>query len=133
MDYVRDGEIQSRSFVFLKVHCPCILPSLTQSIPKNIPKTYLKFAHPVHDSNKTSIVNFFDFTSLTYLQVVQKGFQDHYQKFYIVKALYTCTYKQQIFYSIVLFHNRNIFQHAIYQILPILYHCHVMDRIIQDS
>ena len=29
MDHVRDGEIQGRSFVFLKVHCPCILPSLT--------------------------------------------------------------------------------------------------------
>ena len=26
MDYVRDGEIQGRSLVFLKVHCPCILP-----------------------------------------------------------------------------------------------------------
>ena len=59
--------------------------------------------------DKTSIVNFFDFTNLTYMQGVQKGFQDHYQKFYIVKALYTCTNKQQIFYSIVLFHNCNIF------------------------
>ena len=29
MHYVRDGEIQGRSSVFLKVHCPCILPSLT--------------------------------------------------------------------------------------------------------
>ena len=29
MDYVRDGEIQGRSLVFLEVHCPCILPSLT--------------------------------------------------------------------------------------------------------
>ena len=29
MDYVRDGEIQGSSFVFLKLHCPCILPSLT--------------------------------------------------------------------------------------------------------
>ena len=29
MDYVRDGDIQGRSFVFLKAHCPCILPSLT--------------------------------------------------------------------------------------------------------
>ena len=27
MDYVRDGDIQGRSFVFLKAHCPCILPS----------------------------------------------------------------------------------------------------------
>ena len=43
-------------------------------IPKNIPKNYLKFAHPVHDIDKISIVNFLDFTSLTYLQVVQKGF-----------------------------------------------------------
>ena len=29
MDYVIDGEIQGRSLVFLKAHCPCILPSLT--------------------------------------------------------------------------------------------------------
>ena len=29
MDYVRDGEIQGRSLVFLKAHCPCILPFLT--------------------------------------------------------------------------------------------------------
>ena len=29
MDYVRDGDIQGRFFVFLKAHCPCILPSLT--------------------------------------------------------------------------------------------------------
>ena len=29
MDYVRDGEIQGRSSVFLKVNCPCILLSLT--------------------------------------------------------------------------------------------------------
>ena len=29
MDYVRDGDIQGRSLVFLKAHCPCILPSLT--------------------------------------------------------------------------------------------------------
>ena len=58
-------------------------------LPKNIPKNYLKFVHPVHDIDKMSILNFFDFTSLTYLQVVQKGFQDHYQKSYIVKAFYT--------------------------------------------
>ena len=38
--------------------------------------------------DKTSIANFFDFTNLTYMQGVQKGFQDHYQNFYIVKALY---------------------------------------------
>ena len=44
------------------------------NLPKNIPKNYLKFVHPVHDIDKTSILNFFDFTSLTYLQVVQKGF-----------------------------------------------------------
>jgi hypothetical protein len=37
------------------------------NLPKNIPKNYLKFVHPVHDIDKTSIVNFFDFTSLTYL------------------------------------------------------------------
>ena len=64
-------------------------------IPKNIPETYLKFVYPVHDSDKTLIVNFFDFTSSTYLQVLQKGFQDHYQKSYIAKAFYTCTNKQQ--------------------------------------
>ena len=29
MDYVRDGEIQGRSLVYLKNHCPCILPSMT--------------------------------------------------------------------------------------------------------
>ena len=44
------------------------------NLPKNIPKNYLKFVHPVHDVDKTSIFNFFDFTSLTYLRVVQKGF-----------------------------------------------------------
>ena len=48
------------------------------NLPKNIPKNYLKFVYPVHDIDKTSILNFFDFTSLTYLQAVQKGFQDHY-------------------------------------------------------
>ena len=47
-------------------------------IPKNIPKNCYKFVHPVHDIDKTSILNFFDFTSFTYLQAVQKGFQDHY-------------------------------------------------------
>ena len=44
------------------------------NLPKNIPKSYLKFVHPVHDIDKISILNFFDFTSLTYLQVVRKGF-----------------------------------------------------------
>ena len=34
------------------------------NLPKNIPKNYLKFAHPLHDIDKTSILNFFDFTSL---------------------------------------------------------------------
>ena len=29
MDYVRHGEIQDRSLVFFKAHCPCILPCLT--------------------------------------------------------------------------------------------------------
>ena len=60
-------------------------------VPKNIPKSYLKLVHPVrvHDIDKTSILNFFGFTSLTYLQVVQKGFQGQYQKSYIVKAFYT--------------------------------------------
>ena len=29
MDYVRHGEIQSRSLVFFKAYCPCILPCLT--------------------------------------------------------------------------------------------------------
>ena len=65
------------------------------NLPKNIPKSYLKFVHPVHDIDKISILNFFDFTSLTYLQGVQKGFLDHYQKFYIAKAFYTYTNKQQ--------------------------------------
>ena len=63
--------------------------------PKNIPKSYLKLVHPVHDIDKTSILNFFDFTSLTYLHAVQRGFQDHYQKSYIVKAFYTYTNNQQ--------------------------------------
>ena len=44
------------------------------TLPKNIPKNYLKFVYLVHDIGKTSIVNFFDFTSLVYLQVVQKAF-----------------------------------------------------------
>ena len=38
MDYVRDGDIQGRSSVFSKVHCLCILPSLTLSM-KTIIKT----------------------------------------------------------------------------------------------
>ena len=33
------------------------------NLPKNIPKNYPKFVHPVHDIDKTSILNFFDFTS----------------------------------------------------------------------
>ena len=37
MDYVRHGEIQGRSLVFFKAHCPCILPCLTQSITKDLP------------------------------------------------------------------------------------------------
>ena len=64
-------------------------------IPKNIPKSCFKFVHPVHDIDKTLILNFFDFTSLTYLLVAQKGLQDHYQKYYIVKAFYTYTNMQQ--------------------------------------
>ena len=28
-DFVRHGEIQGSSLVFFKVHCPCVLPSLT--------------------------------------------------------------------------------------------------------
>ena len=28
MDYVRHGEIQNRSLVFFRAHCPCILPCL---------------------------------------------------------------------------------------------------------
>ena len=32
MDYGRHGEIQGRSLVFFKAHCPCILPCLTQSM-----------------------------------------------------------------------------------------------------
>ena len=63
-------------------------------LPKNIPKNYLKLSYPVHDIDKTSILNFFDFTSLTYLQVVQRGFQDHYQKSYIVKAFHKNTNRQ---------------------------------------
>ena len=60
-----------------------------------IPKSYLKFVHPVYDIDKTSILNFFDFTSLTYLQVVQKGFWDLNKKSYMFKAFYTYTNKQQ--------------------------------------
>ena len=78
-------------------------------IPKNIPKSCFEFVHPVHDIDKTLILNFFDFTSLTYLLVAQKGLQDHYQKYYIVKAFYTYTNMQQWFYSILLFYNFNIF------------------------
>ena len=33
-------------------------------LPKNIPKTCFKFAYPIHDIDKMSIINFFDFTSL---------------------------------------------------------------------
>ena len=64
-------------------------------LPKNIPKTCFKFACPIHDIDKMSILNFFDFTSLTYLQVIQKGFQVYCNKSYIVKVFYTCTNKQQ--------------------------------------
>ena len=39
------------------------------NLPKNIPKNYLKFVHPVHDIDKTSILNLLDFTSLTYRKV----------------------------------------------------------------
>ena len=63
------------------------------NLPKNIPKNYLKFAHPLHDIDKTSILNFLDFTSLTYLQVVQKGFWDLNKKSYMFKAFYTYTKK----------------------------------------
>ena len=35
MDYVRDGEIKRRSLVFLKAHCPCLLPCLTYSVSHN--------------------------------------------------------------------------------------------------
>ena len=41
-------------------------------IPKNIPKNYVKFVRPVHDNDKMSILNFFDFTSLINLQVYKK-------------------------------------------------------------
>ena len=61
------------------------------NLPKNILENYLKFVHPVHDIDKTSIVNFFDFTILTYLQVAQKSFLDYNQKSYTVKAFYTYT------------------------------------------
>jgi len=64
-------------------------------IPKNIPKSCFKFVHPVHDIDKALILNFFDFTSLTYLLVAQKGLQEHYQKYYIVEAFYTYTNMQQ--------------------------------------
>ena len=40
--------------------------------PKNIPKNCFKFVHPVHDNDKMSILNFFDFTSLINLQVYKK-------------------------------------------------------------
>ena len=42
------------------------------NLPKNIPKNYLK-VHPVQDIDKTSIIIFFDCTSLIYLQVLQKA------------------------------------------------------------
>jgi hypothetical protein len=64
-------------------------------LPKNIPKNYLKLFYPVHHIDKKSILNFFDFTSLIYLHAVQRGFQDHYQKSYIVKAFYTYINNQQ--------------------------------------
>ena len=41
-------------------------------IPKNIPKNCLVFVHPVHDNDKMSIINFFDFTSLINLQVYEE-------------------------------------------------------------
>ena len=34
MGYVRDGDIQGCSLVFLKAHCSCISPSLTETIVK---------------------------------------------------------------------------------------------------
>jgi len=41
-------------------------------IPKIIPKNCLKFVHPVHDMDKMSIVNFFEFTNSINLQVYKK-------------------------------------------------------------
>ena len=41
-------------------------------IPKNIPKNYVKFVRPVHDNDKMSILNFFDFTSLINWQDYKK-------------------------------------------------------------
>ena len=40
----------------------------------NIPKHYSKLLQPVHGNDKMSILNFFDFTALIYLQVVQISF-----------------------------------------------------------
>ena len=56
------------------------------NLPKNIPKNYLKFVHPIHDIDKNINSQFFGLNKFNYLQVVQKGFQDHNQKSYIVKA-----------------------------------------------
>ena len=45
----------------------------------------LKFVHPVHGNDKTSILNFFDFTSLIHSQIVQKGFKAIIKKFLLSK------------------------------------------------
>ena len=63
-----------RNHVKLKVALSQKMLKDFQISQKIFQKNYLKFVHPVHDIDKTSILNFFDFTSLTYLQVVQKGF-----------------------------------------------------------
>ena len=73
-------------------------------IPKNIPKSCFKFVHPVHDIDKTLILNFFDFTSLTYLLVAQKRFTIPLSKIlYCQSLLYIHKYAAMIlFYSFIL-------------------------------
>ena len=70
--YIRKGKV----IVMIKVgQCQKITGNL-QIFKNFIPKHHLKLLHPVHGNgiDKMSIVNFFDFTVLIYLQVVQIGF-----------------------------------------------------------
>ena len=47
---------------------------ICNSSKKYIPKNCPKLLHPVHGFDKVSLLTFFPFTDLVYLQVVQKGF-----------------------------------------------------------
>ena len=71
MDYVRDGDIQGRSLVFLKAHCPCILPPLTQSIASDSVSLYSVFWWLKLAKNK-----FMPFFSIAFFKLVSADLHD---------------------------------------------------------